>query len=261
MIDGRILVHQNASGTANMAIDEALLEAVASEPSFAYLRTYEWLEPTLSLGYFQKMTDAEADPRFHSQPIVRRATGGGALWHDREITYSVIVPANHPLARQAQTLYRVIHEAIGRLIRERGLAVSRRGGPQRPAPNPGIGGNRAAESERPFLCFADRDPEDLVLDQVKLVGSAQRRRAGAVLQHGSILLNGSRVTPELAGLSDLLSGADPGTPSSWSGPVTDAIAEALGLRSKIVEIPEPVQHRARELEFSIYSNPEWTRRR
>jgi lipoate-protein ligase A len=256
---GRILPHQIAIGTANMALDEALLEEVAADRSFAYIRTYEWSVPTLSLGYFQNVADARADPRFRSAPIVRRATGGGALWHDREITYAVIIPANHPFARQARVLYRVIHEAVRQVLRSRGLEVARRGNesPERD----GRETRQAAWSDRPFLCFADRDAEDLVSIGVKIVGSAQRRRAGAVLQHGSVLLTGSEVTPELAGVTDLLAKADAESPVGWSASIVRAIANALDLTVEPSEIPEQVQHRALALEASIYTNPAWTGRR
>src|SRR5689334_9170111 len=78
----RLLPHEVRSGPANMALDEALLDAVDAEPSSAVLRTYGWSEPTLSLGYFQAIAEAEADPRWRDVPIVRRPSGGGALWHD-----------------------------------------------------------------------------------------------------------------------------------------------------------------------------------
>src|SRR3954454_7619680 len=88
----RILPHEVREGPANMAWDEALLDAVNNEPTTAVLRTYGWAEPTLSLGYFQRFAAAEADPRFQDAAIVRRPTGGGALWHELEITYALIVP-------------------------------------------------------------------------------------------------------------------------------------------------------------------------
>src|SRR4051812_5496180 len=110
-----------------MALDEALLDAVAEDPSAAWLRTYGWTAPTLSLGYFQRWADAQADPRWRDAPIVRRPTGGGAIWHDRELTYALVVPGQHPLARPSTALYRAVHEAIAGLLRARGLAADRRG--------------------------------------------------------------------------------------------------------------------------------------
>jgi lipoate-protein ligase A len=258
---GRILPHEAASGAANMALDEALLEEVASDPSHAYIRTYEWSTPTLSLGYFQRIADAESDPRFREVPIVRRATGGGALWHDLEITYSVVIPAQHPLSRRAQELYRAIHWTIGRVIEERGIEVARRGDKSIVLDQSISRAKTFTTAARPFLCFADRDPEDLVSHEIKIVGSAQRRRVGAVLQHGSVLLSRSTVTPELPGISDLLERPEAESPSSWSIPIVESIARTLDLLNEAVEIPERIRQRAQELEKSIYSNDGWTRRR
>src|SRR5947209_20176933 len=88
----RVLPHESGDGPWNMALDEALLDSVAADPSRAVLRTYSWSVPTLSLGYFQRFAESQADPRWRSVPIVRRPTGGGALWHDREVTYAVVIP-------------------------------------------------------------------------------------------------------------------------------------------------------------------------
>ncbi len=96
----RIIPHRVDNGPANMALDEALLDAVASAPSTAILRTYGWSWATLSLGYFQHLADAQDDPRFADAPIVRRPTGGGAIWHDQEITYAIILPRHHPRGRR-----------------------------------------------------------------------------------------------------------------------------------------------------------------
>ena len=190
----RLLPHERGDGPTNMALDEALLDSVAADPSMAVMRTYEWSVPTLSLGYFQSMEEVDADPRWASVPIVRRPTGGGALWHDLEVTYAVVVPGDHPATRPSRSLYRTIHQAIADHLRDSfGIPASRRG-------EVDLGGDRG---RRPFLCFTDRDSDDIVFRNVKLVGSAQRRRSGAVLQHGSLLLGRSQTTPELPGLSNL----------------------------------------------------------
>ncbi len=171
---GRILPHLVASGPTQMALDEALLESVCAEPTAAVIRTYAWSEPTLSLGYFQEFS-ATADPRWQGAAVVRRATGGGAIWHEHEITYTVVVPRAHRLGARAVDLYQGVHAAIAAMLQKAGALARRRGDdPDRP--------------DRPFLCFQDRDPEDLVVGRCKVVGSAQRRWHAAVLQHGSILL-------------------------------------------------------------------------
>src|SRR4051794_39442135 len=145
-----------------MALDEALLEHVAERGDLAYLRAYGWSEATLSLGYFQRITEVEAEPRWQSAPRVRRATGGGAIWHDHELTYTLVLPANHPRARPHTALYQAVHAAIAGILRQQGVDAHRRG---RGSARDGDG-----SSCRPFLCFTDGDPEDIVTDGFKVVG-------------------------------------------------------------------------------------------
>src|ERR1700678_3435608 len=90
-----VLPHEAADGPANMALDEALLETGANGAGPAYLRPYGWTTPTLSLGYFQRLAELQVEPRFQSVPLVRRLTGGGAIWHHHELTYALIIPAIH----------------------------------------------------------------------------------------------------------------------------------------------------------------------
>jgi len=258
-IQAQILPHRSGTGAANMALDEALLDEVAAHKAFAYIRTYEWSIPTLSLGYFQSLNEALTESRFRSVPIVRRPTGGGALWHDREITYAVVIPADHPLARQTKTFYRAVHEALANVIRPHGLPIDRRGDVSNRLVE--IGHQETRTGSRPFLCFTDRDPEDLVSGRFKLVGSAQRRRAGAVLQHGSVLLGRSDVTPELPGLTDLIAEKALDLHYLRMDAIATAIARSLQLTTQFSELPDRVRLRATELESSIYSNPEWTGRR
>jgi lipoate-protein ligase A len=235
-----------------MAFDEAMLERVAGDGDLAIVRTYAWSEPTLSLGYFQSVSEMARDDRWRSVPLVRRATGGGAIWHDRELTYALVLPSGHPHARPHTTLYHSVHEAIAETLRRRGVAASLRG-----APGPSASGE--LDPRRPFLCFADRDPEDVVCGKFKVVGSAQRRRAGAILQHGSVLLSSSATTPELPGIRDLFDAED--DPRIWSEPMVKAIVERLGLEPGAAEPDAELGRRALELERAIYRDPAWTARR
>ena len=163
-----VLSYEILSGPVNMALDEALLDRVACQPDAACLRTYGWSDPTLSLGYFQSLRQATAEARWRSVPTVRRATGGGAIWHHHEVTYAVVLPAHHRLARPSTALYRTVHAAIVDVLRAQGLHALRRAGSQ-PAPAQPAD----AASRPPFLCFTDRDPEDIVADGFKVVGSAE----------------------------------------------------------------------------------------
>ncbi|RUL89233.1 lipoate--protein ligase [Tautonia sociabilis] len=233
-----------------MATDDWMLSLVSADPTRAMLRTYEWSIPTLSLGYFQSRAEAEADPRWRGVPLVRRATGGGAIWHDRELTYAVVVPERHPLARRAKDLYRAVHAAIAALLRERDIPARRRGEAE-----------ARSGPDRPLLCFTDRDAEDLVVFGSKILGSAQRRRAGALLQHGSLLLATSERTPELPGLAALAPELGSARPACWASPVGDRIASALGLEAIEQETTPEERDEVGRIAEAIYRAPSWTDRR
>jgi len=242
-----VLPHELGDGPANMALDEALLDFVAARDETAFLRTYGWTIPTLSLGYFQRAAEAQADPRWRNVAMVRRLSGGGAIWHHHEVTYAVVVPASHPLARPSTRLYRAVHAAIANTLA--GLGI-------RAAPRGDRVDSRNCDRRRPLLCFTDTNAEDIVACGVKIAGSAQRRRGGAVLQHGSVLLARSCRTPELLGVCDV---ADlPAEPLVWSERILERIPDALGLRPLAVRVPDEVRVRATELEQSLYRDPAWT---
>jgi hypothetical protein len=139
-----------------MAIDETLLRD-AVENGVATLRFYQWSEPTLSLGYFQRYDDRAQHAASRDYAVVRRQSGGGAILHDRELTYSVVLPASHPFARQAGGLYEAVHNAfITALACARPPDNARstlriRGGAESPSPN------------EPFLCFQRQSPGDVIL--------------------------------------------------------------------------------------------------
>lgn len=179
-------------GAWNMAYDEVLLEAAATRGE-AFLRVYRWSEPTLSLGYFQKSLPSDLPESLRLLPRVRRLSGGGAILHHHEWTYSCVVPRHHRLAQRTELLYEEAHQALIRVLACYGIDVHLRG-------------NSLAERDAEFLCFLRGDPRDVILNGHKIVGSAQRRRRGAVLQHGSVLLKASELTAHVPGLFDLKSG-------------------------------------------------------
>jgi len=179
-----------SAGDWNMAVDEMLLEA-AAEQGTATLRFYRWTPATLSLGYFQNVADRLSHAASGKCPVVRRASGGGALVHDAEVTYSLSLPAGHRLAADPETLYRRMHGTLVGLLAELGVAAQMNEVALVP-----LGGE-------PFLCFDRRAVGDVVVGAHKICGSAQRRRKGGVLQHGGVLLTRSAAAPELPGLSEL----------------------------------------------------------
>ena len=182
-----------------MAADEALLDA-AVRSDMATLRFYRWREPTLSLGYFQPIAQRTDHPPSREMAVVRRLSGGGALVHDHELTYSLALPASQPLTQNHKNLYTLVHQALINTLRDLGIHA-------RMQHDDSV--NSTSPAEAPFLCFQRHGPGDVLMSgsggqPVKILGSAQRRRRGALLQHGSLLLATSRSAPELPGLDELI---------------------------------------------------------
>jgi lipoate-protein ligase A len=183
----RLILDDALAGPVNMARDEALLSA-SHLSSPITLRFYGWSPPTISLGYFQDHADYRAlQAPAGSLPVVRRTTGGGAILHDLEVTYSMVIPIGHALVHaKPNHLYAAAHRAIIAAVGH-GAQMIR----CHQLPPCGESGQRG-----PFFCFARRHALDvLVPDEAgiagysKLAGSAQRRTTTAILQHGSIMLD------------------------------------------------------------------------
>ena len=187
----RLVIDPPAGGSWNMAVDEVLLQTTGGSDR-PTLRLYRWKEPTLSLGYFQRATDRQLHPASALCQMVRRSSGGGAILHDRELTYSFVTPCSGRDSQRAEDLYLVFHQTLIDTLGWLGVTA-------RLVETP----DRRPTAEQPFLCFQRRSPGDVVVDGAKVVGSAQRRRTHALLQHGSILLGRSDVAPELPGIMDL----------------------------------------------------------
>ena len=156
-----------------MATDEALLDHVLRSGG-AFLRLYRWDPPTLSIGRNQPLAVFERD-----LPIVRRPTGGKAVWHEHEVTYAVAAPIG--LFGSLRNAYCRIHTRLATALRSLGVDASL--APYRPTVRP---------SDGPTSCFAAPVGGEIVVGSRKVVGSAQVRRGEAFLQHGSILLDGTQ---------------------------------------------------------------------
>ncbi len=146
----------------NMAMDRAILEAHRTGLVPPTVRVYGWTPSAISIGYFQGMTE-EVDVQAcqqHGVDCVRRITGGGAVFHDKELTYSIVIAESHP------KIPRNILESYGRIC---GALVR------------GLGGLSIASSFAPI--------NDIVVGSQKISGNAQTRKQGIVLQHGTILLD------------------------------------------------------------------------
>ena len=195
----RLLLHEPSAGAWNMAVDEMLLER-AQHGGTACLRFYGWSEPTLSLGYFQQYEHRGQHAASLDCAAVRRLTGGGAILHDAELTYSLVLPAQHPLTAHRDELYRAVHGCLIEVLRHLEIPAQLCIGANR--------GNAKADEKHdaapaPFLCFQRRALGDVLVGETKIAGSAQRRRGGAVLQHGSLVWRTSPAAPELPGLENV----------------------------------------------------------
>jgi len=270
--DVRLIIDPPQSGPWNMAVDEALL-LDAVESGVATLRFYQWNEPTLSLGYFQRYADRVQHSASRDCAVVRRQTGGGAILHDRELTYSLTLPAGHSLTRLPACLYEAVHAAF-----IDALSIVQ---PANSAPSAlRIRGEEARPpvQNEPFLCFQRQSPGDVVLlrgghplgvssppspagdrPTWKVLGSAQRRHRGAILQHGSLLVEQSPAAPELPGFYDL-NGLSPRTPELIAAVCTE-LAAKLGVRLIPFRPSPELQSRTTELANNKYGSPAWTNRR
>lgn len=186
----RLIIDPPADGAWNMAVDEVLL-ADAAERGLSTLRFYRWNRPTLSLGYFQCHAEREGHAASRACPLVRRASGGGAIVHDAELTYSLAMPATGSKSAAAD-LYLLMHETLIETLARLGVRAWRHSQTAQTVAAP-----------EPFLCFQRRAEGDVVSGHFKIAGSAQRRRGAAVLQHGSVILQSSPAAPELPGIADL----------------------------------------------------------
>ena len=179
----RLLDSSAHDGFTNMAADEAILLAVQQGQAPPTLRLYAWQPSCLSIGAFQSASgdvDIEACAQCGID-WVRRPTGGRAILHDQEVTYSVAAPqANERVAGDVMESYRRI--SLGLLHGLRLLGVDAKLAPSTiPAAPPG--------AAKPAACFAAPSQHEIMVDGRKIIGSAQRRQGSALLQHGSLLLD------------------------------------------------------------------------
>jgi lipoate-protein ligase A len=250
-----------------MAVDETLLEAAAAEGQCS-LRFYRWEEPTLSLGYFQTCADRWRHPASADCPMVRRQSGGGAILHDMELTYSLAVPERHPLAANRLQTYRVVHQSLIEALCQLGIEAAMFGcgtaalgctnAGETPAPQcrAASAGETPAPQRQSFLCFQRRSPGDVLVGGVKIAGSAQRRCRGAVLQHGSLLLARSHAAPELDGLKELSGRAIVAEEmiQAW----LERLAGALKITGCREDLAEPHRRHAVKLAAEKYGDAAWT---
>jgi len=238
----RLITTWGASPAFNMGLDEALL---GNSQAPTTLRLYSWSPDTLSLGYFQRFADVRGTEVAGS--VVRRITGGGAIHHTGELTFSIVADAGHRLyAGPISASYRRVHHVVAAALAEHGVQAELRGA-------------RALTSDREDtgMCFHHSTELDLVWDGRKGVGSAQRRKSGRVLHHGSIKLHSSELEGDIAV-------ADPSgsqlSEQQLGGTLRTTLGRILGVR---LESDAPTaEERARAHELgSRYLDPAFVRRR
>jgi lipoate-protein ligase A len=241
----RLLPPVEADGPWHMAADQALLES-AAETGAAALRFYTWPRATLSLGYFQPEPVRRADARLAALPWVRRPSGGEALVHDREVTYALALPPGPAWQRRGASWLWRMHGVIAEALADLGVTA-------RPY---GEGEERRLGE---VLCFLHQTPADLLVGGAKVVGSAQRKQRGALLQHGAILLAASPAAPQLPGIAELTGRRLP------APEVAAAVAERFGRATGAAVEPgdwsDAERRRVAELVATRYTQPAWNGKR
>jgi lipoate-protein ligase A len=226
-----------------MAVDETLLRSAAA--GVASLRFYGWATATLSLGYFQPERLRRQDERLAALPFVRRPSGGDALVHHHEITYCLALPAERRWYTARPWACRM-HEVVARALAGMGVA-SAQSCEEKPKPFTGV------------LCFQHQTPGDLLVRGEKVVGSAQRRQRGALMQHGAVLLTASPYTPLLPGVQDLTEKAVP--KDALRQAVVEEFARETGCQIESGDWSDRERTEIAERAESRYANDRWNCKR
>lgn len=258
-------------GASNMAVDCAILEAVACGGQPPTLRLYGWAPFCLSLGYGQRIHDVDQDALAAcAWDLLRRPTGGKAILHGDELTYSLCLPLDHPMA-QGGVLesYRRISAGLLRALESLGLDAV--------AQHQGESGRQADLGP---VCFEMPSHYEISVGGRKLIGSAQLRRRGAVLQHGTLPLVGdvSRICDALRFESEAARAEQKakvraravtlaqalGESLSWATAAAafeQGFAAAFDLELAPARLSSAEVARADELIHERFGNPAWTNKR
>ncbi len=257
----RLIYSPAADGPTNMAVDEAILHAVGTRHSPPTLRLYGWEPPCLSVGRGQPTQDVDRRALEEAgYGLVRRPTGGRALLHIDELTYSIAVPEDDPrVGGGVVESYRRLSAGLVRgLVR---LGVADIVADER-AENRGVEG---------AVCFEVPSDYEITVGGKKLVGRAQMRAQGVVVQHGAIPLAGdiARICPFLIGLPDAARVRARATTVeralrrrvSWeeaADALAGGVAEALNLKLDLDQLTADESAAARELRARKYTTEAWT---
>lgn len=256
MIQARLILDSPNDASYNMALDQALLDST-SMSSIPCLRFYSWKSPTLTLGYFQKTESRKIHLESQSLPFVRRSTGGGAIIHHHEWTYSFTIPEKMLPGNENIRLYHLVHDSVVDFLRGLGLNASKydRQNPMQ----------ISAEDSKAFLCFQRRTEGDVVIysqDQTspefgnKILGSAQRKRNATILQHGSILIEKSAFAPQLPGIEDHMASLG-NREGEFQRKIQSDIAKKLNLNFSSSQINEREKNGAENWLKKSFENEIW----
>lgn len=245
----------------NMSLDEAISESVRRKISPPTLRLYQWDRPSLSIGYFQKISDIDLDYcNARGYPVVRRLTGGRAILHDAELTYSFssttdFLMFSHNLLENYRVISRalILGLSLSGINAEISLDKKKNTDPKNPA------------------CFKFVSFGEVTVEGRKIIGSAQKRYKDGFLQHGSVILNFK--PDELCGAlgrSDKDAFKDIGAVQDYAPEISpdnliSSFKESFEKVLKVKIISDgPTEHElklAKELEETKYSSREWNHRR
>jgi lipoyl(octanoyl) transferase len=265
----RLINTPPASGAWNMAVDEAILEHIGRGASIPTLRLYAWTPACLSLGHAQPFADVDMNRlKQRGWEVVRRATGGRAILHTDELTYSVIAPSNEPRVEGSiLESYNRLAQALLLAVKNLKIPVEMKEGKTTEAatPNP--------------VCFEVPSTYEITVNGKKLIGSAQARKKEGVLQHGSLPLIGdlTRICQALvfeteagreAASKRLLERATTvesalGYEVSWENAAqafSHAFEAQLELSFEVAELSQSESRRAEELVQEKYAHAAWTQR-
>jgi lipoyl(octanoyl) transferase len=265
----RIIRSEPADGAWNMAVDEAILLEIGAGRTLPTLRLYSWQPACLSLGFSQSIKDVNLpELKKYGWTIVRRPTGGRAILHTDELTYSVIAPLSNPqVAGSVLESYRRLSKALLNTLIILGLDAQS-----------DIHSETSQTGNGP-VCFEVPSNYEITVGGKKLIGSAQARRVDGVLQHGSLPLYGdlTRITRALnyrdeatriqaaqrlldhAATVEMVTGRIVTLPQAADAFET-AFHESLGLELEPGNLTDDELKRVDELVNTKYANSTWTAR-
>lgn len=264
----RLIISAPARGAWNMAVDEAILESVMNREALPTLRLYAWDPACLSLGLAQPVSDVDLNELAKlGWDLVRRPTGGRAILHVDELTYSVTAPSDEPrVVGGVLDSYQRLSQALLAALQDLHLEAR---ADKEYTPSPDTTPNGA-------VCFEVPSNYEITVNGKKLIGSAQARRKDGLLQHGSLPLCGdlTRITRvlkypddksrELAGqrlLSHAINVEMLGKQIDWEtavGSFQNAFADSLHLQLEEDDLSSTELRRAMDLLGQKYQNPSWT---